>query len=151
MTFFTFYEIQFLPLSIIFSLANSPCTSLALVLLFMVGLGSIWTITVIFAIRGLLQGIHGPAVQAIVPLMIPKSKISRFNGFNMFISTGVRILGPVFAGFLFGIGIEFKQILWIDVITFGIAIIPALIVKIPSLPKQEKEVELQGENKEKEQ
>jgi hypothetical protein len=49
----------------------------------------------------------------------------------MFISGGIRILGPIFGGFLYGLGLTFNQILWVDVITFCLALFPTILVKIP--------------------
>jgi DHA3 family macrolide efflux protein-like MFS transporter len=101
---------------------------------------TIWVSAGMFLIRNIAQGFHGPALRAIIPLMIKKENISRFNGINTFVSSAVQIVAPVFAGFLIGLGMNFKTMLWIDVITFGIALIPTILIKIPS-PKPKSKAE----------
>lgn len=109
--------------------------TIVLVVLFMFGFDfwpvNLWIVTAIFMIRQTAQGFHQPSIQAIIPLMIPKDKISRFNGLNTFVSSTIQIAGPIFSGFLIGLGLSFTQILWIDVITFCIALIPTIFIKIP--------------------
>lgn len=121
---------------IIISDSIQAAATLVLIIIFMLGYANIWpvnlwTVTIIFMIRQTAQGFHQPTIQAIIPLMIPKDKISRFNGLNTFVGGAVQIAGPVFSSFLIGTGLSFTQILWIDVITFGIALIPAIFIKIP--------------------
>ena len=92
---------------------------------------TIWVSAGIFLIRNVAQGLHGPAIQAIVPIMIKKENISRFNSISMFVTSAVQIAAPIFAGFLIGLGMNFKTLLWIDVGTFVIALVPTLFIKIP--------------------
>lgn len=126
--------------------------SLLLVVLFLFfGLENLWPwnlilVTGIFMVRQTCQSFHRPAIMAIIPLMIPKDKISRFNGMNQFIGSALMIAGPFFANFLIGLNFTFSQILWIDVITFGIALIPTIFIKIPS-PKKEIAEGQEGEQK----
>ncbi len=124
---------------------------LLVVLFFFFGLESLWPwnliiVTGIFMIRQTCQSFHQPTVQAIIPLMIPKDKISRFNGLNQFVGSALRIVGPFFASFLIGLNLSFSQILWIDVITFGIALIPTIFIKIPPHKKKITEEQV-GEQK----
>ena len=101
---------------------------------------TIWVSAGMFLIRNVAQGLHGPALQAIIPLMIKKENISRFNSISMFVTSAVQIVGPIFAGFLIGLGMNFKTMLWIDVGTFLIALLPTLLIKIPP-PKPKTEAE----------
>ncbi|MHA1111438.1 MAG: MFS transporter [Promethearchaeota archaeon] len=110
--------------------------TLTLVVIFTLGYAEIypvnlWTVTIIFMIRQTAQGFHQPTIQAIIPLMIPHDKISRFNGLSTFIGGAVQIAGPIFSSSLIGAGMSFTQILWIDVISFGVALIPTIFIKIP--------------------
>ena len=112
-------------------------TTLSLVLLFFFDIQEVWMIILINSFRGLFQGFHWPAVNAIIPLMIPKEHLSRMNAINYIFTGLVNTMGPVIAGtFLLILPIE--QILWIDILTFMFAIIPLLLIKIPPLPKKEK-------------
>ncbi|TFG19073.1 MAG: MFS transporter, partial [Promethearchaeota archaeon] len=46
-----------------------------------------WHIYVILAFRGMCQAFHGPVVNALTPLMVPKEKLSRMNGIGYLISS----------------------------------------------------------------
>jgi len=60
--------------------------------------------------------------------MVPKDKLSRINGINFL----MMIIGPILAGFLLEI-IPVANLILIDIFTFLIALIPLLLVKIPSV------------------
>jgi len=109
--------------------------TLVLIFLFQLGIVSIWHILTLLTLRGVFQAFHFPAVSAIVPLMIPKEKLSRMNGINYLCSGAVTLVGPVVAALLLGIW-KAHQILWIDVATFIVALAPLLRIKIPSLRKE---------------
>ena len=112
--------------------------TLILVFLFWLGVIHIWHILILLTIRGILQAFHSPAVSAIIPLMIPKEKLSRMNGLNYLCSGAVTLVGPVIGALLLGIW-KIHQILWIDVATFLVAVVPLLMITIPSVRmKQEK-------------
>lgn len=81
---------------------------------------------------GTFQGFHIPTVSAIVPTMVPKDKLSRMNGINFLFTSFVQMIGPIIAATFLSF-IPIKTILWIDPITFLIAIIPLLLIKIPSV------------------
>jgi DHA3 family macrolide efflux protein-like MFS transporter len=57
------------------------------------------------------------------------------NGINYFFTGLVNTMGPIIAGTLLII-LPIDQILWADIITFLIAIIPLLLIKIPPLPEK---------------
>jgi DHA3 family macrolide efflux protein-like MFS transporter len=105
-------------------------TTVALIFLFWLNIVSIWQILVLLALRGCCQAFHGPAVRAIVPLMVPRSKLSRMNGLEYLLSSGVGLMGPVVGAVLLAwLGID--QILWIDPVTFVIALVPLMMARIP--------------------
>ncbi len=110
--------------------------TVALILLFSVGIVSIWYVLALLALRGVFQAFHNPAVAAIVPLMVPRDKLSRMNGATYLFSGAVTLAGPVLAAFLLEIW-KIGQILWIDAVTFMIAVIPLLLVSIPSVRKED--------------
>jgi len=112
-------------------------TTLSLVLLFLFDIQQIGMIILINSIRGLFQGFHWPAVNAIIPLMIPKKHLSRMNAINYIFTGLVNTMGPVIAGTLLLI-LPIDQILWVDILTFLFAITPLLLIRIPPLPKKEK-------------
>jgi DHA3 family macrolide efflux protein-like MFS transporter len=106
--------------------------TVVLIFLFWSGSVSIWQVLVMLTLRGAFQAFHTPAVSAIIPLMVPKPKLSRINGLNYLLSGAVTLTGPVVAALLLVLW-RIDQILWIDAGTFLVAVIPLLIIKIPSV------------------
>jgi DHA3 family macrolide efflux protein-like MFS transporter len=108
------------------------------VLIFLFWLSSvlIWQVLVLLTLRGIFQAFHSPAVSAIVPLMVPKAKLSHINGLNYLFTGAVTLIGPVVAALLLAFW-KIHQILWIDAITFMVAVIPLLLITIPSVRKKQ--------------
>jgi len=112
--------------------------TVVLIFLFWLSSVSIWQVLVLLTVRGIFQAFHSPAVSAIVPLMVPKAKLSRINGLNYLLTGAVTLIGPVVAALLLTFW-KISQILWIDAITFMVAVIPLLLITIPSVRnKQDK-------------
>ena len=107
-----------------------------LIMLFFMGITDLWIIFSFMAIRSIFQAFHQPTVNAIVPTMVPKEKLSRINGINFLASGVVQLIGPVLAAFFLVFMTPF-QALWIDVITFFIAFIPLIFIKIPKVRTEE--------------
>ncbi len=110
-------------------------TTLSLIFLFFFNIRQVWLIIFINSIRSVFQAFHWPVVNAIIPLMIPKKHLSRMNGINYFFTGLVNTMGPIIAGILLLL-FPIDQILWVDVLTFLIAITPLLLVKIPPILKK---------------
>ena len=110
--------------------------TVVLIFLFWLSSVSIWQVLVLLTLRGIFQAFHSPAVTAIVPLMVPKAKLSRVNGLNYLFTGAVTLIGPVVAALLLAFW-KIHQILWIDAITFIVAVIPLLIITIPSVRKKQ--------------
>lgn len=110
-----------------------------LIWLFWIDNVSIWHVLALLTFRGVFQAFHTPAVAAIIPLMVPKTRLSRMNGLDFLFSGAATLVGPVVAALLLGLW-QIHQILWIDVGTFLIALVPLLLITIPSVKqtKQEK-------------
>lgn len=107
-----------------------------LILLFLMNFTEIWIIFIFLAIRSIFQGFHYPAISSVIPLMVPKDKLSRINGINFLFSGLVQLIGPALAAAL-SLFLTFHQILWVDIITFVIALIPLLLIQIPSVERKE--------------
>jgi DHA3 family macrolide efflux protein-like MFS transporter len=106
-------------------------------LLFFTGLTDIWIVLVIHTLRSVLHAFHVPTFRAIIPSMVPKDKLSRINGANFLFSGLIFMIGPILAALLLEL-FPITYILLIDVITFIIALIPLLLVKIPNIEKSSK-------------
>ena len=106
-----------------------------LIYLFTIGLESgilvIWVL-VIITLRAIFQAFHNPAVEAIIPLLIPKDKLSRMNGLNYFFMGVILLTGPVIGALLLEIWFIW-EVMWLDAITFLFAVIPTIFISIPSI------------------
>lgn len=114
-------------------------TTFILIILFANNIINYWLVISLNFVRAIFQAIHFPTVNAIIPLMIPKKHLSRMNAINYFFTGGIQIIGPIIGGLFLTIIetnpiLRIEHILWIDIITFGIALIPLLLVRIPSIP-----------------
>lgn len=108
---------------------------LIVIIIFNLGGANPILIVSIMSLLGIFQGFHIPTIGAIVPTMVPKDKLSRMNGLTFFFRSFIQILGPVIGALLFSI-IPFEIILWIDPLTFIIAFIPLLVIKIPKIKNE---------------
>jgi MFS transporter, DHA3 family, macrolide efflux protein len=100
-------------------------------ILFSFGTIEIWMLIVVTAIRGIGQAIHGPAISAAIPLMVPKEKLMRVQGIQSGIQSAFNVLTPIIAALLiayFNIGFLF----YIDFVTaiLGVSTL-LLLVNIP--------------------
>ena len=103
-----------------------------MILFFFTGIANYWLIILLNVLRGICQAIHFPSVNAIIPLMIPKKHLSRMNSINYLFTGLIQIIGPLVAGFLLAF-LDIELILWADIFTFFIAIVPLILITIPSI------------------
>jgi len=103
-----------------------------LIILFQFGLVNVWIILIFISLRSVFQAFHVPTVNAIIPTMVPREKLTRINGINFLFTGVVQLLAP-FIGALLLIFLSVYMILWVDVITFFIALVPLLLITIPSV------------------
>ncbi|UCC18596.1 MAG: MFS transporter [Promethearchaeota archaeon] len=109
-------------------------------LFFITGIANVWLIITMNIFRGICQAIHFPTVNAIIPLMIPKKHLSRMNAINYLFTGVMQIIGPAVGAILLTF-FEIEQILWIDIFTFFIAIVPLIFVVIPSISPNSQQTE----------
>ncbi|MHA1782610.1 MAG: MFS transporter, partial [Promethearchaeota archaeon] len=110
-------------------------TTLGLIFMFIFKFENVWIVILINGLRGIFQAFHWPAMNAIIPIMVPKENLSRYNGLNYLFTGVVNTLGPLIASILLA-NFFMEQILWVDIITFLIAITPLLIIFIPKVEKK---------------
>ncbi|MFX0040863.1 MAG: MFS transporter [Candidatus Heimdallarchaeota archaeon] len=106
--------------------------TILLIIIFYFGRADIWIVYLFLSLRSIFQAFHLPTVNAIIPTMVPKDKLSRINGVNFLFTGVVQLLAP-FIGALLLMFLSVYMILWVDVITFFIALIPLLLISIPSV------------------
>ncbi|MHA1669298.1 MAG: MFS transporter [Promethearchaeota archaeon] len=127
---------------IIIAIADSmqALITFIVIVLFWFNLAYPLVVVLIMGLRGICQAFHVPTANAILPSMVPKDKLSRMNGVNYLFTSVINIVGPFFGAALYSIW-SIELILWIDLITYAIAMIPLLSIRIPLMikPKEEKE------------
>jgi len=150
--FFIICQVIFMPIAgvladrlnrkVIIVVADSlqAVTTLILLVLFSMNLANVWTVLIFISIRSIFQAFHLPAVNSIIPVMVPKENLSRINGINFLFTGVVQIIAPLIGATLM-ILVPINTILWVDVITFFIALIPLLLIKIPSVENHGEKVE----------
>ncbi|TFF85316.1 MAG: MFS transporter [Promethearchaeota archaeon] len=122
---------------IAFADTSQAITTLILIILFLTNLENFYLILIISLLRSIFQFVHLPPSNAIIPTMVPKEHLSRVNGINYLFTSFINIIGPIVGGVVVSI-FPIEAALSIDVITFVIAIIPLILIKIPDIRKEEK-------------
>ena len=107
-------------------------TTFILILFFLIDFTELWIVFLFIGISSVFQGIHQTTVRGLVPIMVPKDKLSRVNGVNFLFTGLVQLLGPALGAILL-LFLTIKEILWVDIITFFIALVPLLLIRIPSI------------------
>ena len=90
----------------------------------------IWHIYIAVTIAGIADSIQVPALMGSVTLMVPKEHYSRASGLQELAGTASSIFAPVAAASLLAFT-DLREILWLDLATFGLAILTLSIVHIP--------------------
>lgn len=111
--------------------------TLAILFLLTTGNLEIWHFYLVNAIIGLGNAFQWPAYSAAITTMVPKEQYGRANGMMSFVQDGPGVVAPLLAGALLPL-IGLNGILWIDVITFVLAIGVLMLVHIPP-PRQTEE------------
>lgn len=116
------------------------CLTIILTIFFILDSAEIWLVFMFLGLRSICQAFHQPTVMAILPSMVPQDKLGKVNGIRYLFMGIIQFIGPaVGATLLFFV--EIKYILWIDVITFFIALVPLLTLKLPPLQISKDNVE----------
>ncbi|MDQ0115696.1 MFS transporter [Paenibacillus harenae] len=104
-------------------------TTFALAILFLAGYNDIWLLYPVLLIRSFGTGIQTPAVQAIIPQLVPKEQLMRVNGINSSISSLMMFLSPAAGAAVLAFA-TIEMALLIDVVTalIGIGIMSGITV-----------------------
>ncbi|MGC4175120.1 MFS transporter [Demequina sp.] len=102
--------------------------TLALALLMLNGVDSLWLIFAVLAVRSTGAGIQTPAVSAVIPQIVPQDKLMRINGINGTIQSAMMIVAPALAAILYA-NLDLEYIFFIDVVTAVIGI--GLLALVP--------------------
>lgn len=88
---------------------------------------------VIAVVRSVGAGVQMPAVNAVIPQLVPEEHLMRYNGINATMQSIVQFAAPAVAGAVLSIG-TFRSTLLIDIVT---AVIGIGLLSCVLLPKQE--------------
>ncbi|MFX0210592.1 MAG: MFS transporter [Candidatus Hodarchaeota archaeon] len=109
--------------------------SALLVYLFLIGEATILYIFIVLFVRSVAQGFHRPALDAIIPLLIPREKLTKVNSVEYLANGLIFIVGPIVGAIVVEVvGLDnMGLIISIDVFTFVMAIIPLVLITIPDI------------------
>lgn len=109
-------------------------STLVLAIILLMGYDSMWILFLVSGIRSFGAGIQMPAVNALIPQIVPEEKLMRVNGINGTIQSLIFLVSPAVSGTILTYG-TFENILFIDVITAAIGISILLTLKVASHKK----------------
>lgn len=87
-------------------------------------------VILVSVIRSLFAGVQTPAVNAVIPQLVPQEQLMRFNGIHGSIMSVVQFAAPAAAGGIMAFG-SLEQILFIDVFTALIGVSVLFAIRIP--------------------
>jgi len=117
--------------------------TLGILVIYQTGHLEIWHIYIAVTLAGIADSIQVPALMGSVTLMVPKKHYSRASGLLQLAGTASSIFAPVAAaGLLAFTGLH--EILWIDLGTFGLAILTLSLAHIPQPAETEVGKSAQG-------
>ncbi|MEL7975905.1 MFS transporter [Isoptericola sp. F-RaC21] len=110
--------------------------TLALALLMLSGVDDLWLIYVALAVRSTFAGIQTPAVNAMVPQIVPAPQLIRVNGINQSIQSGMMLLAPVVAAAIYA-SFDIVAVFFVDVVTALVGVGMLLLVTVPRLVRRD--------------
>ena len=84
-------------------------------------------------IRAIGAGVQMPAVNAVIPRLVPEEHLMKYNGMNATMQSIVQFISPAVAGMVLSLG-TFRAALFIDILT---ALLGMSLLSCVLLPKQE--------------
>ncbi len=124
-------------ISVFSDMAMGMAALIYAVLLFFFDL-PVWTVLVMLCVRGIGSTFQQPAIQSIIPQLVPKDQLVKTNGWMQLLNSGSFLLGPVIGASLYAI-FPMSVVLMSDVAGAILASIALAVVKIPKLEKPEQE------------
>ena len=98
----------------------------------------VWTVCIMLCVRGIGSTFQQPAIQSIIPQLVPKDQLIKTNGWMQLLSSGSFLIGPVIGAVLYSL-FPMSIVLVSDVAGAILASSALAIVKIPKLEKTDKE------------
>lgn len=114
--------------------------TLVLVFSFLSGHKNIWLLLAVLTIRSAGTGVQTPAVNAIIPQIVPKRYLMKINGINNTLSAIIMFVSPAISGAVLSIA-TLEETLFIDILTALIGTSITATIPIESLKVEYKIVE----------
>ncbi|MFU8945366.1 MFS transporter [Mycetocola zhadangensis] len=106
--------------------------TLVLALAMLNGITDLWVILLAVGARSIGAGVQTPAVQAMIPQIVPADQLLRVNGVFGTIQSAMALLAPAAAGAVFGL-FGIVPVFFIDVVTAVVGVGFLLFVSVPTL------------------
>lgn len=105
-------------------------STLVLAISFLLGYKNIWLLFLVLLIRSAGTGIQTPAVNAIIPQIVPTEHLMKVNGIYSTLSSLIMFISPAVSGFILSVS-SLETTLFIDVVTavIGVGITSAVYIK----------------------
>ena len=97
----------------------------------------VWTVCIMLCVRGIGSTFQQPAIQSIIPQLVPKDQMIKTNGWMQLLNSGSFLLGPVIGASLYAF-FPMSIVLMSDVAGAILASIALAVAKIPKLEKAER-------------
>ena len=94
----------------------------------------VWAVIFMLGARGAGTAFQQPAIQSIIPQLVPKEYLVKTNGFMQLLNSGSFLIGPVIGAALYA-AFPMSVVLLSDVIGAALASIALALVKIPKLER----------------
>ena len=123
-------------ISIFADMAMGAVALIYAVLLFFFDL-PVWTVFIMLCVRGIGSTFQQPAIQSIIPQLVPKDQLVKTNGWMQLLNSGSFLLGPVIGASLYAV-FPMSIVLMSDVAGAVLASAALAVVKIPEVIRTEK-------------
>jgi MFS family permease len=104
--------------------------TLIMLTLYTSGSLEIWHLYVAEALTGAFEAFQLPAYSASITMLVPGEKYARASGMRSLANNASQMFAPFFAGLMLRL-VDIDGVMWIDVATFGFAMLTLLLVRIP--------------------
>lgn len=105
-------------------------SSFLLGLLFFLGIESIIYVYVVLFIRALGETFHKPALQTLIPQLVPPSELTKAGGLGQMVNSACSMAGPMLGALLMSLS-TLKYVMLIDVFGAAVAVTILSFTKIP--------------------
>lgn len=98
----------------------------------------VWTVFIMLCLRGIGGTFQQPAIQSIIPQLVPSDQLVKTNGWMQLMNAGSFFFGPVIGAVLYA-AFPISVVLMTDVVGAVLASLALAFVEIPRLEKTETE------------